>query len=89
VGFGAYVRARREALGITMTELADHLGVSYPYWSRVERDLERPPKDDLISKTIEFLKLDPDETFIQSNRLPPDMQQELRTVVRLYRKNLG
>lgn len=37
--FGARVRAKRIARGITIRELADHFGVNECKWSRMERDL--------------------------------------------------
>ena len=42
-----------------------------------------------ISENATALGLNPDEAFIEASRLPPDMQKDVSTVVRLYRKNLG
>jgi len=72
-----------------MNEFARSLGISPAYWSRIERELEKAPKDELITKAAEALGLNPDEAFIEASRLPPDMQKDVSTVVRLYRKNLG
>lgn len=43
----------------------------------------------MIVKAAEALGLNPDEAFIEASRLPPDMQKDVSTVVRLYRKTLG
>ena len=89
MGFGTFIREKREQAGVPMNEFARSLGISPAYWSRIERELEKPPKDALITKAAEALGLDPDEAFIEASRLPPDMQKVVSTVVRLYRKNLG
>ena len=89
MGFGTFIREKREQAGEPMNEFARRLGISPAYWSRIERELEKAPKDELITKAAEALGLNPDEAFIEASRLPPDMQKDVSTVVRLYRKNLG
>ncbi|TCS98727.1 helix-turn-helix protein [Tepidimonas ignava] len=89
MGFGTFIREKREQANVPMNEFARSLGISPAYWSRIERELEKPPKDELITKAAEALGLNPDEAFIEASRLPPDMQKDVSTVVRLYRKNLG
>ena len=87
--FGAFIRKKREEKQIQMNDFARQLEISPAYWSRIERELEKAPKDELITKAAEALGLNPDEAFIEASRLPPDMQKDVSTVVRLYRKNLG
>lgn len=89
MGFGSYIRQKREQANIAMNDFARRLDISPAYWSRIEREMEKPPKNELIVKAAEVLGLNPDEAFIEASRLPPDMQQNVGTVVRLYRKNLG
>lgn len=48
--------------------------------------MEKPPKDDLIKRAAEILGENPDEAFIEASRLPPDMQKDVGTVVRMYRR---
>jgi hypothetical protein len=48
--------------------------------------MEKPPKDDLITKAAQELHLDLDEVFVQANRLPPELQKNLGDVVLAYRK---
>ena len=83
--FGTYVRTKREEVGMTLTELARQLEISPAYWSRIETGRENPPKDELIRKAATILGLSEDELFIEASRLPPDMQDEVAEVVRLYR----
>lgn len=86
MSFGAYIRRKREAKGIPMNEFARQLNISPAYWSRIEREMEKPPKDELIRGAAELLGENPDEAFIEASRLPPDMQKDVGAVVRMYRK---
>ncbi len=83
--FGTYVRTKREEVGMTLTEFARQLEISPAYWSRIETGRENPPKDELNKKAATILGLSEDELFIEASRLPPDMQEEVAEVVRLYR----
>ena len=83
--FGTYVRTKREEVGMTLTDFARQLEISPAYWSRIETGRENPPKDELIRKAATILGLSEDELFIEASRLPPDMQDEVAEVVRLYR----
>jgi transcriptional regulator with XRE-family HTH domain len=83
--FGTYVRTKREEVGMTLTEFARQLEISPAYWSRIETGRENPPKDELIKKAATILGLSEDELFIEASRLPPDMQEEVAEIVRLYR----
>ncbi len=84
--FGTFVRRKREDAGITLTEFARQLGISPAYWSRIETGRENPPKDELIEKAAQILSIPADELFIEAERLPPDMQDKVGEVVRLYRQ---
>ena len=53
--FGAFIRKKREEKGIQMNDFARQLEISPAYWSRIERDMEKPPKDELIRKAAEIL----------------------------------
>ena len=86
MSFGAFIRQKREAKGIQMNDFAAQLKLSPAYWSRIERDKENPPKDEYIRQAAQILEADVDEAFIQASRLPPDMQSEVGSIVRMYRK---
>lgn len=86
MAFGAYIRQKREAAEIPLNDFARQLEISPAYWSRIERELEKAPKDVLIIKAAELLGLDPDDAFVEASRLPPDMQKDVGEVVRAYRK---
>jgi HTH-type transcriptional regulator, competence development regulator len=86
MAFGSYIRRKREEAGIPLRVLAQRIDISPAYWSRIEREMEKPPKNELMAKAAEVLELDLDEVFIEAKRLPPDMQQDVRGVVHAYRK---
>ena len=86
MGFGRYIRREREKKDILLTDFAKKLNISPAYWSRIEREMEKPPKDNLIQKAAKILELDPDEAFIQARRFPPDIQRDVGRAVRAYRK---
>ena len=69
-----------------MNDFARQLDISPAYWSRIEREMEKPPKDELIRKAAEILGENPDEAFIEASRLPPDMREDVGDIVRMYRK---
>lgn len=84
--FGDFIRQKREEADIPLNDFARRIGISPAYWSRIERNMEKPPKDDLITKAAQELDLDLDEVFVQANRLPPELQKNLGDVVLAYRK---
>lgn len=87
MGFGSRIRRRREAMGFGLNEFALRLDVSAAYWSRIERDQEKPPRDDLIERAAAILEIRLDDLFVDAGRLPPDMRNNLRGVVQLWRRN--
>lgn len=86
MAFGDFIRQKREEAEIPLNDFARRIGISPAYWSRIERNMEKPPKDDLITKAAQELHLDLDEVFVQANRLPPELQKNLGDVVLAYRK---
>ena len=86
MSFGSMLRDRRTELAIGLTDMAERLGISAAYWSRIERYLESPPRDHLIERAAAILGLQMDDLFVEAQRLPPDMRQEMGKVVRAYRR---
>lgn len=84
--FGAYIRRKREEQEIQLNDFAKQLEISPAYWSRIEREMEKPPKDELIRKAATILNLDVDEAFVEASRLPPDMRENVGDLVRMYRR---
>ena len=86
MAFGAFIRSEREKKEIQMNDFARQLGISPAYWSRIERDIEKPPKDELIRKAAELLGIAADDAFVEASRLPLDMREDVGNLVRMYRK---
>jgi transcriptional regulator with XRE-family HTH domain len=84
--FGEAVRQRRRELDIGLNDFADRIGISAAYWSRIERNREKPPRDELIERAAAVLGLRLDDLFVHAERLPPDMQRDLPRVVSFYRR---
>lgn len=86
MSFGGVIRERRIDLGIGLMDMSERLGISAPYLSRIERDLESPPRDELIERAAAILGLQMDDLFVKARRLPPDMRDDMEKVVRAYRR---
>lgn len=86
MSFGSVVRGKRQALTISLNDFSERLGVSPAYWSRIERDQEKPPRDDLIEKAAAILGVRLDDLFVEAERLPPDMRKDMAKVVQAYRR---
>jgi len=86
MAFGDVVRARRTELAIGLNDLAERLGISPGYWSRIERNLDRPPSDDVVQRAAAILGIPLDALFVEAQRLPPDMRQDIGGVVLAYRR---
>lgn len=86
--FGAFIRKKREEKDIQMNDFARQLDISPAYWSRIEREMEKPPKDELIRKAAEILGISADDAFVEASRLPPDIRDDVGNLVRMYRKEV-
>lgn len=67
-GFGNYLREKREERRISMTEMAEKLGISVAYLSYIERDRLDGRKDELIQRACVVLGLDPEEAYAAARR---------------------
>lgn len=84
--FGAFLRDRRNERGLTLLEVATALDMSIPYLSRIERDRDKAPRDELIRRLAKVLRIPEDEAFAAARRLPPDLQGHAAEVFALYRR---
>ncbi len=67
MSFGSVIRERRTALGIGLNDFAERLEISAAYWSRIERDQENPPRDELIERAAAILGVRMDDLFVDVN----------------------
>ena len=86
MSFGAFIRERRVSKGLTLFDVAAEAEVSVPYLSRIERERENVPKDDLIRRISVILDIPEDEAFAAARRLPPDLRGEAKEVFAVYRR---
>lgn len=84
--FGAFVREHRNKRGLTLLDVAAALEISIPYLSRIERDREKVPRDEVIRRIAKILHVSQDEAFAAARRLPPDLQGRAAEVFALYRR---
>lgn len=86
MAFGDLVRARRTELAIGLNDLAERMGISPGYWSRIERNLDKPPSDEVVERAAAILGIPLDQMFVEAQRLPPDMRKDMGQVVLAYRR---
>ena len=67
------IRSRREALGLTQSDLAERLGVTKSLLSLIESG-KRLPTENQISTLAEVLGMPPDLLVLGSSRLPQDVR---------------
>lgn len=72
--FGKYLRETRKGV-ITQRELANKVGIGYPYISKIENNIEPPPSDDVLIKLALTIGVDIDEMFIQAGKIPKDLKE--------------
>ena len=85
MSFGARVKARREALGLSRAELAERLGVSPSAISNYETGVSFP-KEEVVLRLFDCLETDPNELFQDSCRGGVQvLTQGERTLLTQYR----
>lgn len=73
--FGKRLRALRRARNLTQRDLADRVGVSFTYLSKLENErMERPPSEDLLRRLAAELETDPDDLVLLARRVPKDIE---------------
>jgi len=71
--FGTLVRERRNERGMTVTDLAERLGVSKSYASMLENGA-RPPSAEQVKALAAILDIPADVLTTAAGRLPPDVE---------------
>ena len=72
--FGEVIRQRRLALEIGLRKLAESIGISATYLSKIERDELAPPAEERIIDLAKALGLSADDLLTLARRLPPDVR---------------
>lgn len=76
VTLGQRIRNRRLELGLTQREVAEEVGITVPYMSKIEAGKETPTEEK-IARLARRLKLDADELTLAAGRLPTDVMARL------------
>lgn len=87
---GAFIRKRRQDLGIGLREFARRIKRSAPYLTQLELDDDPPPasQNTLLAMAKE-LDVSADLLFALANRLPRELTPRTQLEVALYRKVKG
>lgn len=87
--FGQRVRELREASGQTQRELAQRLGVSVSYISKVENErlhFGDYPSEKFIHKLAAELDADEDELLLLTDRVPVSLRKHIRERPEAFKK---
>lgn len=88
-GFGERVRQLRSHRGLTQSVLAERMGVSVSYISKVENEhlhFGDYPSEKFIHKLAAELTTDEDELLLLADKVPVAIRQRIRQRPELFRK---
>ena len=86
MSFGAVLRTRRNERGLTLEDVAIQLGLSVPHLSRIERDRENPPRDEIIEKLAEIIGIPADDLFDEAKQLTLNLKDRPAPAFAAYRR---
>jgi transcriptional regulator with XRE-family HTH domain len=78
--FGGRIREIRKARNLSLRALAEAVGVSFTYISKIENeklDFGDYPSEDLIQKLAAALAADEDELLLLARKVPPDIRERV------------
>jgi transcriptional regulator with XRE-family HTH domain len=78
--FGGRIRELRKTRNLSLRALADAVGVSFTYISKIENerlDFGDYPSEDLIRKLAIALTTDEDELLLLAKKVPPDIRERV------------
>jgi len=84
--FGQRLRELRKAKGLTQRELADRVGLSFTYLSKIENGAMPPPRGKTITDLANALDADADEMFGLAKKVPSQFLEHINPeVIKLIR----
>lgn len=86
MNFGTVIRTQRQMRGLTIAAVASEVGISVAYLSRIERNREKPPSDELVHRIARIIGLPNDDAFAAARRLPPDLRERAGEVFAHFRR---
>jgi transcriptional regulator with XRE-family HTH domain len=72
VKIGEYLKAKREALGISQRRLALRIGINHSYLARLEAGDYARPATTILHRLAEALDLDPEDLFALAGHTVPE-----------------
>jgi len=86
VTFGQRLRELRKAKRLTQRELADRVGLSFTYLSKIENGAMQPPRGKTIADLANALDTDADELFGLAKKVPSQFLEHINpNVIKLIR----
>ncbi|MDP1820034.1 MAG: helix-turn-helix transcriptional regulator [Acidimicrobiales bacterium] len=73
---GQRIKQERLRHGMTQRDLAQKVGITVPYMSKIEAGKETPTEDKL-AKLAQVLGMNPDELILAAGRMPTDVMNRL------------
>ena len=83
------VRTARGKLGLNLRDLAENVGVSASFLSRIERGEHVRISTRRLARLAEALKLSVDEVFRCARRLPPDVEKYVLDNLHRVRRSMA
>lgn len=87
--FGQRLRELRQAKSMTQRELAEKIGVSFTYVSKLETGTKSPPSENIILALAQVLganALEKDDLFGLAKKMPSDLRKQIDTeMIRMWR----
>src|ERR1700750_129427 len=75
---GAFIRRKREARDIGLREMANMIGVSPTYLSKIERDEFPPPAEDKVKAIAKILGCHADDLLARAGRVSTDISDIIK-----------
>ncbi len=76
MNFPEYLKSLRKGL-FSQRELADKIGISHSYISKLENGIDPPPSNDILLRMAEALNANSDEILIAAGRMPLNLKKQL------------
>ena len=93
MNIGEYIRSSRVKAGRSQAWLAEEIGVSPTYLSKVERDEFPPPAEDKVKAIAQVIACDVDELLARAGKVASDLsdiiKQQPRELAALLRTTKG
>ena len=77
--FGERLRKLRKEASLSQSQLADKVGVSFTYLSKIESGAKPPPVEKVILRLAEVLDADSDELIALAGKVPSDIIEMLQS----------